>query len=126
MKASEIFLKYVEPLMAEVTSECSLEYLQKTLRFPEMIWNSLVMQSWDTNGHDYIQIMRDQFKNSPAELKKTSNTMIDMWIKRKHDLFPDAKWAFEITVLKGEDGPVIRASTRIPDHLKHTVPTEWQ
>lgn len=126
MKASEIFLKYVEPLMKEVTSDYSAEYLQKTLSFPEMIWNSLVMREWDQGKTDYIQAMREQFKSAPDDVRETSNAMIDMWIKRKQDLFPDAKWAFEIKVRPGKDGPIIRAFTRIPDQLKHTVPSEWQ
>jgi hypothetical protein len=54
MKASEIFLKYVEPPMKEVTSDDSAEYLQKTLSFPEMIWNSLVMREWDHGKIDYL------------------------------------------------------------------------
>lgn len=126
MKASEIFLKYVEPIMREVTSDYSAEYLEKTLKFPEMIWNSLVMKEWNQSKTDYIQLMRDQFKTAPNDAKKMSDTMIDMWIKRKQDLFPDAKWAFEIKVRAGKEGPIIRAFTRIPDHLKHTVPAEWQ
>jgi hypothetical protein len=125
-KASEIFLKYVEPLMNEVNPNHSAEHLQQTLRFPEMIWNSVVMQTWDLNKPDYIQAMRDQFKNTPPEQQKFSNAMIDMWIKRKQDLFPDIKWAFEINVRQGKEGPVIRAFVRVPDHLKHTVPAEWQ
>ncbi len=126
MKASEVFLKYVEPLMNEVTRDYSADYLQKTLRFPEMIWNSIVMQTWKQNKPNYIQAMRDQFKNSPPDFQKTSNAMIEMWIKRKSDLFPDAKWAFEISVRQGKEGPIIRAFTRIPDHLRHTMPAEWQ
>ncbi len=126
MKASEIFLKFVEPLMNEVTPDYSVEYLQKTLSFPEMIWNSIVMLDWDQNKPNYIEVMRDQFKNTPDDLKKTSNAMIDMWIKRKQELFPDAKWAFEVKVRAGKDGPIIRALTRIPDHLRHTVPKDWQ
>jgi hypothetical protein len=126
MKASEVFLKYVEPLMAEARSNHSSEYLQETLRFPEMIWNAVAMQTWDQNGPDYIQAMRDQFKNSPKQFRKTSNAMIDMWVKRKQDLFPDAKWAFEIAVRQGQEGPVIRAFVRAPDHMRNAVPAEWQ
>lgn len=126
MKASEVFLKYVEPLMNEVTADYAADYLQQTLSFPEMVWNAIVMQSWGQNKPNYLQAMRDQFKNSPPEFQKVSNAMIDMWIKRKNDLFPDAKWAFEMTVRQGKEGPIIRALTRIPDHLRHAVPAEWQ
>lgn len=126
VKASEIFLKYVEPLMNEITSDHSEEYLQKTLSFPGMVWNSMVMQEWGQSKTDYIQAMRDHLKSAPDDVRKISDNMINMWIKRKMDFFPSAKWAFEITVRKGKEGPIIRALTRIPDHLRHTVPKDWQ
>ena len=40
---------------------------------------------------------------------------------RKQQLYPDAKWAFEISVRDdGNGGYVVRAYTRVPDHLSYT------
>ncbi len=127
LKASEIFLKYMEPMFELIPKGIKAKDLEPIVRIPEMVWNALAVKEWDPNKPDVIEMLHNQLTNVPAKIDRHRMPgLIDMLIERKRKLYPDAKWAFEISVRDdGDGGHVFRAFTRIPDHLRHTVPVEW-
>lgn len=128
MKASEIFLKYVEPMMDWVPKGTKAAELQKMLRVPEMVWNALVIREWGPDKNDHLKMLYEQLASAQSATdRKGMTALIDMWVSRKRTLFPEAKWAFDISVRDdGTGGHVVRAYIRIPDHLRHAIPAEWQ
>ncbi len=128
VKASEIFLKFAEPMFEIAPPNVTAKDLAKHLKLLEIIWNAVAMEEWDSGKKDCVKMIYEQLAKAPNPEFGQAETvaLVDMWVKRKKELFPDAKWAFQIEVLDGKGGPIIRAHTRIPDHLRHTVPLHWR
>ena len=116
-KASEIFLKYIEPMLEGIPKGIKAKDLEQMVRVPEMVWNALVMKEWDPNKPDAIEMIYSQLDKAPSEIDRRGMTgLINMLIERKRKLYPEAKWAFEISVRDdGDGGHVFRAYTRIPE-----------
>jgi hypothetical protein len=125
-KASEIFLEYVQPLHEIVSFDADAKTLTPFLRVPEWVWNAVVMSTWDTPKRDYLAKVYKSLQIMPSSSPHADKSLIDFWVQRKKQLYPEARWAFVIKVRDGKEGSVIRANVHAPAHLHHTIPKEWQ
>jgi hypothetical protein len=112
--------------MEEVTQDMTPEYVQKTLQFPAMIWNAVVMKRWGKSA-DYIQEIIDQLRKNgaPPEIATLGEPMVKLWVQRKKELFPEEMWGIEDVVVYKDfsDQLIIRVVARAPEEFKHQLPT---
>lgn len=124
-KVSEIFLRYVAPLMDEAPKDIAPEYLQNVLSFPTMIWNAVAMKRWGKSTN-YIQEIIDHLTKSgaPSEIATLGEPMVRAWAHRKEELFPEENWGIEDVLVYRDfnDQLIIRVVARAPEEFKHQLP----
>jgi hypothetical protein len=124
-KVSEIFLRYVAPLLDEAPTDVSPEYLKRCFVFPIAIWNAVAMKSWG-KSQDYVKEIVDQLtKNGDAETSRVAEPLVRFWLQRKNELFPNENWGIEdVVTYRDFNGELIsRVIARAPEEFKHQLPS---
>lgn len=127
-KASEVFLRFVDPLFDSTPVDVTPEQLKQILTTPMLIWNALVLKQWG-KPVDYIQKIFDAAKKGQTVFDSLMvDKMLHMWIQRKEESFDDELWAIQhLQVYRDFDGiMVVRVSVGAPEELQHTLPSEWK
>jgi len=106
-KVSEVFLDYVEPILATLKAErpnATFEEYDFTLRVPWMAWNAVVLQETQPGTTDYVKMMDELLVGQPPLMRG----VMDFWIQRKRTLFSKYKYMIgEYRNYKRDDGEVV-------------------
>ena len=98
-KVSEIFLRYVAPLIEDAPDDITPEKLQAVFRFPITVWNAMAMKKWG-KPTDYIQEIVNCLAGAGSpEMVKMGEAMVRMWVRRKEEMYPDEHWAISDVVV---------------------------
>ncbi len=122
-KVSEIFLRYVKPLMDEAPKDVSPEFLEKTFTVPVTIWNASVMRSWG-KSYGIDELVENLTKTMPPEMSAGMVLLVKFWAQRKTEMFPNENWGIEEVIVSRDEygGLKSRVLARAPEKFKHQLP----
>ncbi|MEN0059862.1 MAG: hypothetical protein AAGB31_13570 [Bdellovibrio sp.] len=128
MKASEIFLDYCAPARDGLPENVTAAMLKKTLMVPELVWNTIVM---DTSKNRKLGEIPDILTltlhtDFPPAHRKQGELLFKFWVQRKDTEFSQHKWPLTTEIYENVKKEVIvRVLVHDNKNQKVSIPKEW-
>lgn len=123
-KLSEIFLRYVAPLLEGVPEGVAPEVLRNSMILPMLIWNVAALKRWGRKTNYTPQLIVEKIKEMGPAIPDLGEKIVRMWYKRKRDMFPNENWAVEdVMVYRNFNNEMmVRIIARAPEKFRNQMP----